>query len=60
LVNKNYNIARNKALKGIKVKIALADDLYGFLESKKRKGGQIKFPKVMTGEQLGELLDWLK
>jgi hypothetical protein len=59
-VNKNYKVARRKALKGIKVKVVSADDLYSFLERKKKKGGQIKFPKVMTGEQLAELLNWLK
>ncbi len=59
-VNKNYKVARSKALKGVKVKLAKADELYGFLERKKKKGGQIKFPKVMTAEQLGELMDWLK
>lgn len=59
-VNKNYKVARQKALKGVKVKVVEADQLYAFLERTKKKGGQIKFPKVMTGEKLAELLEWLK
>ncbi len=58
--NKNYAVARRKALKGVKVEVVPADELYAFLERKKKKGGQIKFPKVMTGEQLEELLTWLR
>lgn len=57
--NKNYAVARQKALKGVKVKVTQADNLYAFLEQTKKKGGQIKFPKVMTGEKLLELLEWL-
>ena len=59
-VNKNYKVARTKALKGVKVKVAPADQLYAFLEQTKKKGGQIKFPKVMTEEQLQDLLAFLK
>ncbi len=59
-VNKNYKVAREKALKGVRVRVARADDLYAFLETKKKKGGQIKFPKVMTGESLEELLAYLE
>ena len=58
-VNKNYKVARTKALKGVKVRVAPAEQLYAFLERTKKKGGQIKFPKVMTEEQLTELLAFL-
>lgn len=57
--NKNYKVAREKALKGLKVSVTPVEQLYAFLETKKKKGGQIKFPKVMTGEQLNELLAFL-
>ena len=60
-VNKNYKVAREKALKGIKVKITTAGKLYDFLaEKKNKKGGQIKFPKVMTGEDLEQLLAFIQ
>ncbi|MBC6995613.1 GH3 auxin-responsive promoter family protein [Neolewinella lacunae] len=59
-VNKNYQVARSKALRGVKVKITNADTLYRFLEKKKQKGGQIKFPKVMAEEDLRGLLAFMK
>ena len=60
-VNKNYKVAREKALKGIKVKVTSANRLYDFLEQKKnKKGGQIKFPKVMVAEDLQLLLEFLQ
>ncbi len=58
--NKNYQVARRKALKDIRVRVETADRLYSFLEQTKKKGGQIKFPKVMPEEKLQELLDFLK
>jgi len=58
-VNKNYDVARNKALKDIRVRVVPADRLYAFLEQTKKKGGQIKFPKVMPEEKLRELLEFL-
>ncbi|OAV44016.1 GH3 auxin-responsive promoter family protein [Lewinella sp. 4G2] len=59
-VNKNYKVAREKALKGVRVKVTAANKLYDFLEQKKnKKGGQIKFPKVMTADDLEQLLDFL-
>lgn len=59
--NKNYKVARAKALRGVRVAVTTADQLYGFLEKvKNKKGGQIKFPKVMTTESLEELLEFIK
>jgi hypothetical protein len=58
-VNKNYDVARRKALKDLRVRVEPADQLYAFLEQTKKKGGQIKFPKVMPEERLRELLDFL-
>ena len=57
--NKNYKVARQKALKDLRVRVEPADRLYAFLEQTKKKGGQIKFPKVMPEEKLRELLDFL-
>lgn len=59
-VNKNYKVAREKALKGIRVRIAPAERLYAYLEQKKKKGGQIKFPKVMVAEDLQKLLAFVE
>jgi hypothetical protein len=39
--------------------VVSAERLYDFLEQSKKKGGQIKFPKVMTGEKLTELITFL-
>ncbi|SNS69255.1 GH3 auxin-responsive promoter [Ekhidna lutea] len=56
--NKNYNVARNKALKEIRVR-AIGKDLYHeFLEANKKKGGQIKTPKVMGEDRMKEFLDY--
>ena len=57
--NKNYRVARRKALKDLRVRVESADRLYAFLEQTKKKGGQIKFPKVMPEEKMRELLDFL-
>ncbi len=57
--NKNYKVARQKALKGVLVRVEPADRLYAFLESTKKMGGQIKFPKVMAEEKMLELLAFL-
>ncbi|NJB84521.1 hypothetical protein GGR26_000266 [Lewinella marina] len=57
--NKNYKVARQKALKGLRVRVEPADRLYAYLEQTKKKGGQIKFPKVMPEEKLRELLAFL-
>ena len=58
--NKNYKVARQKALKDLRVRVEPADRLYAFLEQTKKKGGQIKFPKVMPEEKLRELLEFLQ
>ena len=57
--NKNYSVARRKALKDLRVRVEPADRLYAFLERTKKKGGQIKFPKVMPEEKLLELIAFL-
>ena len=57
--NKNYRVARQKALKGVRVRAVECDRIYAWLETKKKKGGQIKVPKVMKEEMMLELLSYL-
>lgn len=59
-LNKNYKVARNKALKGIKVKVLDTDLIFSWLETKKKKGGQIKLPKIMKPEMMEDLLTYAK
>lgn len=57
--NKNYAVARNKALKSIAVKIASKEQYKKYLESTKKAGGQVKTPKVMKAKKMRRLLDFL-
>jgi hypothetical protein len=57
--NKNYGVARSKALRGVRVRVVPADRLYDWLASTKKKGGQIKMPKVMPAEKMQDLLTYL-
>ncbi|MCB0855523.1 MAG: GH3 auxin-responsive promoter family protein, partial [Bacteroidetes bacterium] len=58
--NKNYGVARSKALKDIKVKAIQKEDYYGYLEQNKKKGGQVKTPKVMKSEDMNKLLAYIQ
>lgn len=58
--NKNYKVAREKALKGVKVLSTPKNKFYNWLESRKKKGGQAKTPKVMKEEMMVDLLKFLK
>ncbi len=55
--NKNYGVARSKALKGISVKNISKDQYHSFLQQSKKKGGQVKTPKVMGEKKMRKLLD---
>ncbi len=55
--NKNYEVARSKALKDIQVRVVDKDHYYSFLERDKKKGGQVKTPKVMDAEEMKKLLN---
>lgn len=57
-LNKNYGVARRKALKGIQLKALPARIFYNWLEAKKKKGGQVKVPKVMPEEKMRDLLEF--
>jgi len=57
--NKNYAVARSKALKGIAVEIISKEKYTSFLDSTNKKGGQTKTPKVMTEEKMKSLLEFI-
>jgi len=57
--NKNYGVARSKALKGIEVKMINKEKYHNYLEKTKKKGGQVKTPKVMSEEKMLELLSMI-
>lgn len=59
-INKNYGVARSKALKAVKVTTMPAALIYDWLETKKKKGGQIKTPKIMKAEMMQGLLNFAK
>lgn len=58
-LNKNYAVARSKALSDIKVKCVQTSRFYEALSGDKEQGGQLKTPKVMPPEQMKELLSML-
>ncbi len=49
--NKNYKVARSKALKGVKVTTISPDIFYEWNAANKKKGGQVKMEKVMSEEK---------
>lgn len=57
--NKNYKVARSKALKGIRVKVISKEKYHDYLGESKKKGGQIKTPKVMTAEKMKDFLEFI-
>jgi len=54
--NKNYGVARSKALKGVKVAVVQPDVFHQYHEMNKKKGGQIKTPRMMEEDELEKLL----
>lgn len=58
--NKNYSVARQKALKDVNIQVVNKESYYNYLESYKKKGGQAKTPKVMDPAEMKELLEVLK
>lgn len=55
--NKNYRVARSKALAGVKVNITQPAVFHNWCSENKKKGGQVKMERVM-GEERFE--DWEK
>ncbi len=53
--NKNYAVARSKALKGVKVTTINPNIFHEWNAKNKKKGGQVKMEKVMDEEKFAEL-----
>ncbi len=56
--NKNYNVARSKALKGVKVTIVSPQVFYEWSGANKKKGGQVKMERVMGEDKFKEWEDF--
>jgi len=52
--NKNYKVARGKALKGVKVDMINPELFYDWNDHQKKKGGQVKMERVMDEEKFKE------
>ncbi|SDB44984.1 GH3 auxin-responsive promoter [Flavobacteriaceae bacterium MAR_2010_188] len=59
-VNKNYKVARSKALKGVRVEIISPNTFYEWSGSNKKKGGQVKMERVMNEEKFAEWEEFVK
>ncbi|MBR9914591.1 MAG: GH3 auxin-responsive promoter family protein [Algicola sp.] len=57
--NKNYKVARSKALHGVKVKVVSPDAFYDWNARNKKKGGQVKMERVMGEEKFSEWEDFI-
>lgn len=55
IANKNYKVARSKALKGVKVKVIAPERFHDWNERNKKKGGQVKMERVMGEDKFA---DW--
>ncbi|CAN5341673.1 GH3 auxin-responsive promoter family protein [soil metagenome] len=58
--NKNYSVARSKALKGVKVKTISPGLFHEWNAANKKKGGQVKMEKVMNEEKFAEWEKFIK
>jgi len=52
--NKNYAVARSKALKGVVVRTIPEDCFHDWNAYRKKRGGQVKMERVMNREQFAE------
>lgn len=59
-INRNYEVARTKALKGIKVSKVPPSVFHEWNGYQKKKGGQVKMEKVMNEEKFNEWEDFVK
>ncbi|EWH14392.1 GH3 auxin-responsive promoter [Cellulophaga geojensis KL-A] len=57
--NKNYKVARSKALEGIKVSTVLPSVFHEWSGSNKKKGGQVKMERVMGQERFKDWEDFV-
>lgn len=58
--NKNYGVARSKALKGVKVTKVSPDLFPEWSAANKKKGGQVKMEKVMNEEKFAKWEEFVK
>ena len=58
--NKNYSVARSKALKGVKVSVVDPDTFHSWNAKNKKMGGQVKMEKVMDEEKFQEWENFVK
>tara|TARA_R110002096_G_scaffold435562_1_gene661586 strand:+ start:1005 stop:2531 length:1527 start_codon:yes stop_codon:yes gene_type:complete len=52
--NKNYKVARSKALKGVKVTVVSPNVFHEWNGANKKKGGQVKMERVMNEDKFAE------
>ncbi|PKB44814.1 GH3 auxin-responsive promoter [Cellulophaga sp. RHA19] len=57
--NKNYKVARSKALEGVKVTTVMPSVFHEWSGSNKKKGGQVKMERVMGQERFAEWEDFV-
>jgi hypothetical protein len=58
--NKNYQVARTKALKGVEVEVIPVENFYKWSEEFKKLGGQAKIPRVMKEADFEEFGRYVK
>ncbi|SMG30549.1 GH3 auxin-responsive promoter [Marivirga sericea] len=58
--NKNYKVARDKALKGVKVSLISSDKFVEWNDANKKKGGQVKMAKVMKEDAFKEFQEFVE
>jgi hypothetical protein len=58
--NKNYNVARGKALKDVEVVLIPEEIFYKWSEETKKLGGQVKIPRVMKEADFLEFEEYVK
>jgi hypothetical protein len=57
--NKNYKVARGKALKGVEIEAVPVEQFYNWSETFKKLGGQAKIPRVMKEEAFAAFRDFI-
>jgi hypothetical protein len=57
--NKNYKVARTKALKRIEAEVVSVEKIYNWSEKFKKLGGQAKIPRVMKAEDFEAFQDYI-
>lgn len=58
--NKNYKVARSKALKGVLVETVPLNLFYEWSGINKKKGGQVKMEKVMEADKFSEFEEFVQ